>query len=285
MILKQIRDYTDLHYLATGGFSDVYVGRHKRLNREVAIKVVLPVHSNTPDVIQRSKIEAEIMARLKHPHIVPLYDYWYDSDCAYLVMPYIRGGNLADRLLQGPLEIGEAARLLEQIAGALSVAHHNRVVHQDIKSANILLDDNGDAYLSDFGIARDIERDVNLAQDSDNARHGSPVYIAPERILRQKSTRRSDIYSLGILMYQVLTGQTPFKERKTTRILRQHLETPLPRLQAAKLDLPCELNQPIQQATVKDPAMRYDDVLDFAYEFQEVATKLQYATVMPSYAI
>jgi WD40 repeat protein/serine/threonine protein kinase len=278
-MLKQIRGYIDLRLIGTGGFGEVYVGRQEVINREVAIKVILPVHANRADFIQRFKFEAELIARLEHPHIVPLYDYWRDPDGAFLIMRYIRGGSLADKLMQGPLDIHTAARLLDQIAGALFVAHRNKIIHQDIKPANILLDEDGNAYLTDFGIARDIESNVNLAQDADNTMHGSPKYISPEHLRRKEITHRSDIYSLGILMYEVLTGHPPFDSTEMLQLLQHHVRTPMPSLQEKKPDLPPELNQPIQQATIKDPMSRYENVTDFARDFQMIVTRLQYPTL------
>lgn len=285
-MLTEIRGYTDLRHIGTGGFGEVYVGRQEVINREVAIKVILPVHANHIDFIQRFKYEAELVARLEHPHIVPLYDYWRDPDGAFLVMRYIRGGNLADKLTtDGAFDIEWAGRLLEQISGALYIAHRNKIVHQDIKPANILLDEDGNAYLTDFGIARDIEGDVNLAEDENNTMHGSPKYISPEHLRRKEITHRSDIYSLGILMYEILTGRTPYESEEMLQLLQQHVRAPMPSLQEKNPDLPPELNQPIQQATVKDPLSRYESVLDFSNDFQMIIRQLKYPDSTATFGI
>jgi WD40 repeat protein/serine/threonine protein kinase len=272
---KKIGNYTILKQIGTGGFGEVYLARQEVINRDVAMKVILPTHANQPEFIQRFQQEAEIIARLENPHIVPLYDYWRDPDGAYLVMRYIRGGNLADKLTtDGAFTIESAAKLLEQIAEALYIAHRNRVIHQDIKPANILLDDDGNAYLTDFGIARDLEGNVNLAEDDSKTMHGSPKYISPEHLRRKEITYRSDIYSLGLLMYEVLTGSPPYEGTQLLELLQHHVRTPLPTLQEKAAHLPAELNQPIIQASLKDPLARYDNVLKFAQDFRQAVNQV-----------
>lgn len=271
--MKKIKSYQPIKQIGTGGFGEVYLAKQDIINREVAIKVILPLYANRDDFIQRFQFEAELVARMEHPHIVPLYDYWRDPSGAYLVMRYIRGGNLADYLVtHGAMDVTDAARLLDQIAGALHTAHRNKVIHQDIKPANILLDEDGNAYLTDFGIARDIESNVNLAEDDSNTMHGSPKYISPEHLRRKEITPRSDIYSLGLLMYEVLTGNPPYEHDDMLQLLQMHVRKDLPSLQQHKPDLPDELNFPLHQATLKDPLARYESVLQFARDFQAVVS-------------
>lgn len=272
---KKIKSYTIQKQIGTGGFGEVYVANQAVINRDVAIKVILPTYANRADFIQRFQYEAELVAKLEHPHIVPLYDYWRDPDGAFLVMRYIKGGNLADRLTtHGSLSVSAASRLLDQIAGALNTAHRNKIIHQDIKPANILLDEDDNAYLTDFGIARDIDGNINLAEDESNTMHGSPKYISPEHLRRKEITARSDIYSLGILMYEVLTGHPPFEHEDMLQLLQMHVRRDLPPLQDKNPSLPDSLNYPLQQATLKDPLARYDNVVKFAEDFQVVVANL-----------
>jgi serine/threonine protein kinase len=140
---------------------------------------------------------------LEHPHITPLYDYWRDAGGAYLVMRWLRGGSLHDALRNGPFELRAAALLLDQIAGALSLAHRNGVIHRDIKPANILLDEDGNAYLTDFGIAKDLNVAGNTTQQ--DAIVGSLDYISPQQARSEPVTARTDIYSLGVTMSEVVT--------------------------------------------------------------------------------
>ena len=282
--MKNIKGYKPIRQIGTGGFGEVYVAQQEVINREVAIKVILPLYASRDDFIRRFQIEAELVAKLEHPHIVPLYDYWRDPDGAYLVMRYIKGGNLADRLVtDGGFHFKDAGRLLEQIAGALHTAHRNKVIHQDIKPANILLDEDNNAYLTDFGIARDIESNVNLAEDDSNTMHGSPKYISPEHLRRREITFRSDIYSLGLVMFEVLTGEAPFQHDDMLQLLQMHVRQDLPPLQSINPELPESLNYPLQQATLKDPQARYESVLDFARDFQTVVANIgaSHTTTIP----
>ncbi len=285
--MRQIRSYILEEQIGTGGFGNVYRAVQRIIDRgdssvtrEVAIKEILPIYANQEDFIRRFEIEAELIARLEHPHIVPLYDFWRDLDGAFLVMRYVRGDTLAKSLEDyGPWDEEQAAKLLEDMADALHLAHRNQVVHQDIKPANILLDQDGNAYLTDFGIARDLAANVNLAEDLNNVVHGSPKYISPEHLQRGRIniTHKSDIYSLGILMYEVLTGEPPFDSGELLELLNKQLSTELPPLQARRPELPDELNYPLRQATLKNPAERYENILHFAEDFRAVVDSLRYA--------
>src|SRR5829696_5096963 len=154
---QNLKGYEMRERIGAGGFGAVYRAYQTTVGREVAIKIILPGLANQPEFIRRFEGEAQLIARLEHPHITPLYDYWRDPEGAYLVMRWLRGGSLRDALQNGPFEPRAAALLLDQIAGALSLAHRNHVIHRDIKPGNILLDEDGNAYLTDFGIAKDLE--------------------------------------------------------------------------------------------------------------------------------
>jgi len=275
--MRVIKGYKLQEKIGAGGFGEVYHARQLSVEREVAIKLILPKHANEEEFIQRFKIEAQLIANLEHPHIVPLYDYWRDPSGAYLVMRWLRGGSVADSLLvNGPWDVEATGQLLREIAGALSVAHRNEVVHQDIKPANILLDEDGYAYLTDFGIARIIRDDINLAEDPNNVMHGSPAYISPEHLQHQPITHKSDIYSLGILIYEVLTGEGPYPATEIMELLTHHLKTPLPSLTTQRPDIPAVFDEVIKQATVKNPASRYDSVLDMAQHYQDILNTLRH---------
>ena len=159
----QIEDYTGhvikgyelIEFIARGGFGAVYRAVQPQVNREVAIKIILPEYANRPDFIRRFEAEAQMVARLEHPHIIPLYDYWRDAEGAYLVMRWLRGGSLRDVLKKGVWDAFAASHLLDQIAQALYVAHINGIIHRDIKPDNILFGEHSNSYLADFGIAKD----------------------------------------------------------------------------------------------------------------------------------
>lgn len=225
---RVIKGYELRDRIGTGGFDAVYRAYQSTIGREVAIKIILPHFSNHPDFIRRFETEAHLIARLEHLYIVPLYDYWRDSDGAYLVMRWLRGGSLRDLLLQGPLELGTAALLLDQVSSVLSSAHRNNVIHRDIRPGNILLDEDGNAYLADFGIAKDFA--VQQGAAAIDSAVGSPDYLAPEQARNEPATPQTDIYSLGVVLYEILTGQHPFAEVSTVERLYKHLNAPLPEI-------------------------------------------------------
>lgn len=270
-ILQEIEGYELLEKVGAGGFGEVYRAQQKIVDREVAIKFILPLHANQDEFINRFEAEAQLVARIEHPYIVPLYDFWRGPNGAYLVMRWLSGGNLADSLLlQGPWDVQKAATLLDNIASALHVAHRKSVIHQDIKPENIMLDEDENGYLTDFGIARDLQSNVNLAAGEDNVVHGSPKYVSPEHLRRTEITAKSDVYSLGLLIYEVLTGEAPFESDELLKLLQMQLKTELPALQSVRPDLPEALNQPLRQATAKNPVARFDTTLEFARAFRSV---------------
>jgi WD40 repeat protein len=264
---RVIKGYELRELIGEGGFGAVYRAQQQTIEREVAIKVILPQHANRPDFIRRFETEAQLVARLEHPYIVPLYDYWREPGGAYLVMRWLRGGSVQDAIDQnGPWTPDTTSRLLNQIAEALAVAHRQGIVHRDLKPENILLDDDGNAYLSDFGIAKDTGNGQEITQD--NAIVGSPAYLSPEQIRGETLTPHSDIYALGIVLYEILTGERPFRDPIPATLMYKHLNEPLPDLTIARPELPFALNAVIQRATAKDPEVRYDDVIALARDFR-----------------
>ncbi|MCQ3929907.1 MAG: hypothetical protein DPW16_05575 [Chloroflexi bacterium] len=267
-----IKGYELQERIGQGGFGAVYRAYQTLVKREVAIKIILPQYANHPDFIRRFEAEAQLVARLEHLHIVPLYDYWRDPTGAFLVMRWLRGGSMQDALKRGFWTPEEAGRLLDQIGAALAVAHRNGVIHRDLKPANILLDEERNAYLSDFGIAKNLGdgKVVGSADDLDTPGTviGSPAYMSPEQIRSQPITPQTDVYGLGIVMYEVLTGQQPFADAQSSELILRHLNDPLPPLRDLRNELPVSLNRVIQKATAKDPQDRYPDTLTFAADFR-----------------
>ncbi|UCC64726.1 MAG: protein kinase, partial [Anaerolineae bacterium] len=264
---RVIRGYEIRARVGEGNFGIVYRAYQPRVGREVAVKAILPQYANHPDFIRRFEAEAQVIARLEHPYIVPLYDYWREPDGAYLVMRWLRGGSLGAALERGPWKAEAAARLVDQIAAALAVAHRQGVVHRDIKPANILLDQEGNAYLSDFGIAKDLLSTADLTQT--DAITGSPAYISPEQIQEEPVTPLADIYSLGVVLYELLTGAHPFPGESLATLLVKHLNEPLPLVVPLRPDLSPTVDKVIQQATAKDPAERFPDALSLAHAFRQ----------------
>lgn len=266
--------------IGRGGFGAVYRAYQPLLEREVAIKIILPEYANHPNFIRRFETEAQLIAQLEHIHIVPLYDYWREPDRAYLVMRWLRGGSLQESLAKGTLwSIGEIARLLDQIASALAAAHRHGIIHRDIKPPNILLDEENNAYLADFGIAKNLITGQQTVGDDE--RVGSPAYISPEQVTGQPVSAQSDIYSLGVVLYMMLTGQTPFLDPSTTTVIRRHVTEPLPPLQMIQPNLPMALNSIIWRATSKQPELRYPDALSMAEDFRRVMSSELGTTLTP----
>lgn len=256
---RAIRGYALGERLGNGGMGAVYRAVQPLVEREVAIKIILPMYANHPDFIRRFEAEAQLVARLEHPHIVPLYDYWREPGVAYLIMRLLRGGSVQSLLRSGTTLSSEAIlRMMEQIGSALSASHRAGVVHRDLKPANVLLDEDNNAYLADFGIAK------NLSSSSSETLAdmviGSPDYISPEQIRSEFVRPQTDIYALGVMLYELLTGKVPFRGNTPFDVMSQHLNTPLPGLAENRIGLPKSLDDVIEHATAKDPLQRYENV-------------------------
>lgn len=264
---QNLKGYELRERIGAGGFGAVYRAYQSTVGREVAVKIILPGLANQPEFIRRFEGEAQIIARLEHPHIVPLHDYWRDPNGAYLVMRWLRGGSLRDTLPNGAYDLRSAALLLDQVAGALSLAHRNNVIHRDIKPGNILLDEDGNAYLTDFGIAKDLNFQGNDTQP--DVIVGSLDYLSPEQARSEPITIRTDIYSLGVTLYEVITGTHPFKNLSSVERLYKHINDPLPDITILNTAVTAPLNRIIQKATAKNPEHRYPDALAFAVAFRE----------------
>ncbi len=270
---RAIRGYQLGERIGSSGYGVVYRAAQATIKREVAVKIILPKFADRPEFIRRFEAEAQLVARLEHPHIVPLYDYWREPGVAYLVMRLLRGGSLATRLKNGPLAPEMMLPLLEQICSGLHAAHQAGVIHRDIKPANILLDEASNAYLADFGIAK-ITADGNIAETLEGMVLGSPAYISPEQILVEPVKPQSDVYSLGVMLYELLTGHKPFDGPTPFALIQQHLNEPFPSLALHRLNQDCvdSFDPIIQRATAKEQSARYTDVLALLADFRQAAT-------------
>ena len=198
---------------------------------------------------------------------MPLYDYWRDPEGAFLVMRLMKGGSLSKSLREtGPWEPDAAARLVDQIATALDAAHQQGVVHRDLKPANILLDEHGNAYLSDFGIAKELTAGAEATQTGGIL--GTPAYITPEQVQSQPVTPQTDIYALGILIYELLVGGHPFPDISSGELVAKHLSEPLPYVRESRPELPAAVDGVIQRATAKVPVDRYPDAMALAADYR-----------------
>ncbi len=261
---QSIKGYELRERIGGGGFGEVYRAQQTLLKREVAIKIILPQHANQPEFIRRFEVEAELVARLEHPFIVPLFDYWREPNGAFLVMRLLRGGSLEDLIEHGPADPATAAAVLDQIAGALNMAHRNGVVHRDLKPANILLDEDQNAYLADFGIAKDLGSSTS-AQTMEGLL--TPNYAAPEQFKGEPITPRTDLYNLGLMMYELLTGRLPFSGA-LHEVIFKHISEPLPSVRDSRPDLPPAVDEVLFRVTSKDPEDRFPSALAFAAAFK-----------------
>ncbi|HEY4733729.1 MAG TPA: protein kinase [Gemmatimonadaceae bacterium] len=250
-----------------GGMGIVYCARDRRLKREIAIKVLPPELSFRADIRQRFLREAETAAQLNHPNIVPIYTVEERDNLVYFVMAYIKGDNLGQRLQQhGPMPPVEVRRILREVAEALAYAHNRNVIHRDIKPDNIIIDDEtGRAMVTDFGIARALTDMGDSRLTATGMAIGTPAYMSPEQSAGDRAIDgRSDLYSLGVVGYQMLCGQTPFMATNTPSMLVKHLsERPIP-VDERWPDLPPDLSRAVMMCLEKDPEDRFPNAAAFA---------------------
>ncbi len=252
------------HLLGRGGMAEVYLARDEHLFRDVAIKVV---HSSRLDHFARFRREAEIIGPLTHDHILPVFEYGEQAAWHYLVMPYAAHGTLADRLQKkGALSTEEAGTLLAQIASALQFAHERGVLHRDIKPSNILFRDEAYVYLADFGIAKSQGESSGLTQVGTVI--GTPAYMAPE-LLEEPANQSSDIYALGIVLYQMLTGRVPFEGKTALTVLQKHVQEPPVRPSLFNPAIFTTLEQVILCALEKDPSHRFRSPEELAKAYKQ----------------
>ncbi|HLV97610.1 MAG TPA: protein kinase [Ktedonobacterales bacterium] len=251
--------YEVIALLGRGGMGQVYRARDPRLEREVAIKVLADALSKEPGYLERFRREARAVAKLNHPNIVPVYDFGEQGNLTYLVMPLIPGGTLRDYLAQRRrLPLAEALAILEQVASALQYAHERGLVHRDVKPANILMSAEGRALLSDFGIVRLVEKgDSSATLTRMGAFVGSPEYAAPEMVTGAPVDQRVDLYALGVVLFQMLTGQLPFAAPTPVALLMMQTQQQPPTPRSLNPEIPPAVEAVLLKALAKKPEDRY----------------------------
>lgn len=265
LIGSQLGKYQIIDVIGQGGMAAVYKGYHPEIERYAAIKVLPPHPGRGKEFIHRFQLEARTIARLQHPHILPLYDYGVDNNVFYLAMAYIEGGSLSERIDQGSVPLQEVENLLRQIASALDYAHRQGIIHRDIKPANILLDKEGHALLADFGIAKLIEGDVQLTATGGLV--GTPAYMSPEQCQGLEVTAQADIYALGVVTYEMITGQQPFIADTPMMVAVKHITEPVPQIRKVMDSLPERLEPVMMRVLAKLPEDRYASALEFTQDF------------------
>ena len=264
--VQGVRGYELKEEIGSGAYGAIHRAIQPAVEREVAVKVINRKHAADPEFIRRFESEAQTVARLEHPYIVPLYDYWRDPEGAYLVMRYMRGGSLLDQLRDSPWSLERIAGMLDQLAGAFSVAHNQGIVHRDIKPGNILLDEAGNCYLADFGIAKDLGREEQITAEGSVI--GTLDYISPEQIIGEPVSPQTDIYSLGAVLYEALTGEKPYSDSSLAQLLYSHLNEPVPLVSASRPDISPDVDAILQKATAKKSVDRFESVLALSTAFR-----------------
>ncbi len=271
---RNLRGYEFIEKIGEGGFGAVYRARQLSVGRDVAIKVVRPELADDAEFIRRFEAEAELVARLEHPHIVPLYDFWRQPGAAFMVMRLLKRGSLSQYLKAQDglaMESGKSAPLrllpiLHQVAQALTAAHRAGVVHRDFKPANILLDEAGNACLADFGVAKQLNDDSGRTNFGEVV--GSLAYCAPEQLRGDAVSAATDVYALGLVAFELITGRRPFAATQAAHIIDQHLHEVPPNLSEFVPDLPEAINIVVARALAKDAAQRPQDALSFVNELE-----------------
>ncbi len=279
---RSLRGYVLKDLLGEGAHGRVYRAAQPALMREVAIKVIRPEIADDRRFVRRFELEAQLVASVEHPHIVPLYDFWREPGAAYLVFRILRGGS--GRELAGQqMSLERATTVIDQIGGALAAAHANEVVHRDVKPSNVLFDEERQAYLADFGIAT---AEHVLGGDTPRWTNGIPEsvaespYASPEQILGGQVDARSDQFGLASTVWQFLTGEIPRHWSNPSPTTPPDTASRLPPLRASRPDLPSPLDSVLERATALAPADRFPDVLAFVRAWHEAAS-LEPATPLP----
>jgi serine/threonine-protein kinase len=253
--------------VGSGGMSTVYRAFDETLERWVAIKLMHREISSDSDQLERFRREARAVASLNHPHVVTVIDFGEDDAHPYIVFEYVEGENLKDRLRRvGRLPVPEAVAYAVEIGRALECAHLNRLVHRDVKPQNVLLDAEGRAKVTDFGIARSLEAEGLTAT---GRVLGTTDYVAPEQALGEETTAQSDVYSLGICLFEMLTGDVPFKADSQVAVAMKHVKDPLPDIRMRRPEISAALASVVEIACAKETANRYASASEMVHELEQ----------------
>jgi tRNA A-37 threonylcarbamoyl transferase component Bud32 len=256
--------------LGSGGMSTVYLARDTTLDRQVAVKVMHREMSEQADQLERFRQEARAVAKLSHPNVVAVIDAGEDGGHPYIVFEYVEGETLKQRINRvGALDTQEALAYAIEVARGLTVAHARNMVHRDIKPQNVLIDSEGRAKLTDFGISRQLEQDGMTAT---GRVLGTTDYVAPEQAMGHPVDQRSDIYSLGVVLYEMLVGQVPFHADSQVGVAMKHVNEELPDVQQRRPELSAAAAHVVERATAKDPGERYQQVSEL---INDLATALE----------
>jgi eukaryotic-like serine/threonine-protein kinase len=253
--------------VGSGGMSSVYRAHDELLDRDVALKVLHRSYGADADAVARFRREAQAVARLSHPNVVTVIDRGEEDGNQFIVFEYVKGVTLKEHLVRsGRLPVDEAVRIAIDVGEALAYAHHRGIVHRDVKPQNVLLNGNGAAKVTDFGIARSVDLDKGVTQTGTVV--GTGDYIAPEQASGQPVVPASDIYGLGCVLFELLTGSPPFAGSGFVDVAMQHIHAPVPSVRERRPDVPPRLAAAVERALAKDPADRFDSMDAFVAELR-----------------
>ena len=274
MTRKKLGKYEIIDRIGRGGMAEVYRGYHAALDRYVAIKLLHPFLADDPEFKDRFENEARNVAKLKHPNIVQVYDFEYDEegDSYYMVMEMINGPTLKDRLFDlassgERLSVAEAIRLVKSASEALAYAHQRNMIHRDVKPANLMIDEDGRVILTDFGIAKIV---TGAQFTASGGMVGTPAYMAPEQGLGEAGDERSDIYSMGVILYQLITGRLPYDADTPLAVILKHVNEPLPETREFVPEIAEDLDAIIRKTLAKEPEDRYATAGELAEELGQL---------------
>ena len=258
---KQFGAYEIVAPVGEGGMAAVYKAYQPAMERFVAVKVLSRTLAESNEFTNRFQREAILLAQLQHPHILPVFDYGQKDGYSYIVMPFLQNGTLAELLQARRRTLSEIHQIMTQIGGALGYAHARGMIHRDVKPSNVLIDEQGNCLLTDFGLARMIQASDRLT--SAGAIMGTPSYMSPEQGKGDSTDGRSDLYSLGVIFYEMLTGQVPYQDDFPMMVVIKHIRDPLPSVRELAPELTDTIERVVIKSLAKEPNERYQTAEDF----------------------
>jgi tRNA A-37 threonylcarbamoyl transferase component Bud32 len=259
---QNLGPYRILELIGRGGMAAIYKAYHPATDRLVAVKVLLEHRAEDPQIVKRFEHEARVISSLEHSNIVPVYDFGRDGELLYLVMRYMRAGTVNDLIKRDSLTVADAVSILRDVASALDYAHRQDIIHRDIKPNNILVDSTGRANLTDFGLAKVLSESFDLTRSG--TAMGTPAYMAPEQVAGEPVSPGTDVYALGVMLYEIVTGVLPFTSDSPMAVAMMHLRQELRPPREVNPLLPIAVEAVIERAMNKEPGERFNTAGEMA---------------------